>query len=723
MKRIISVFLAGTLAFSLVAQNRPGRAEGRNAVELFSEGQELQSRRLWFDAMDLYREALSENPQYGEVWYNMALCTYALGSYDLCVQYADNAAKYSRNFSDIQNLKGIALISLGRLEEAKDVFVSVLKKYPNNIDARFGLAELDLLDGRISVAEGRYLDALKRDSSNRKALLSLALVSAEMGKNEASELYVKQALSFYSGEPEVHYLAAYLAAKNGEYKVAEQRARSAVQIDGDFDKAYSLLGQILFAQNRYEEVIDICDFRIGRKRNSSDAWYLKGLSQQKLGRFEQAIDTYGTGLTINSQDEVMRNALELLVSQTLTIEDPRRNSWAEYHSKKAVEFGRNFDGISERYEYQKALSVAPLNASIRQSFAQMLERDGLHELYIQQLKFIKENEELLDNGPSIQRDENSPAKKRTREQIRNDDALEAYESLMKNNISARWNLDPFYLDKTRWNIGIYYTKKPVQLLHADLEEISALSARAAFNGIPSAAVDVEANPVENYGEAFRLARNQGRDYFIIMTAEETERTYSIDATVYSARTGTKTSEIHVYRTGNDCMAKSLQRFRSGVLDILPIRGKVLQNVQGTLLLDLGKNDGIKVDSEFNIIRKGKIETNDEGPGIKFNRKDLLGTVKVTACDEEISEGKYSKNGFYDTLNAGDEIILVKNNDDNSGESSAQNGNAATDSRPAADADGKAATEAAAAAEKEAIKESLKPVSRENDLIHLIREIL
>ena len=301
-----------------------------------------------------------------------------------------------------------------------------------------------------------------------------------------------------------------------------------------------------------------------------------------------------------------------------------------------------------------------------------------------------------------------------------DDAIENYESIMRNNISARWKIDPFYLDKTRWNIGIYYTKKPVQLFHADLEEISALAARTAFSGVPSTAVDVETDPVASYGEAFRLARTQGRDYFVIMTAEETERTYSIDATIYSARTGTKTSEIHVYRTGNDCMAKSLQRFRAGVLDILPIRGKVLQNVQGTLLLDLGKNDGISVDSEFNIIRKGGIETNDEGPGIKYNKKDLLGTVKVTACDEEISEGKYRKNGFYDTLNVGDEIILVKNKD---GDKKDKDGNAATDSRPAADSEGKAATEAAAAAEKEAIKESLKPVSRENDLIHLIREIL
>lgn len=706
--------MAGTVAFSLFAQN--GRVE-RSAAEYFEDGQELQAKKHWFDATDLYREALRLNPQYGEVWYNMAACAYALGNYDLCVQYADNAAKYERNLSSIQNLKGMALISLGRIDEARDVFVQVLNEYPNNIDARFGLAELDLLDGRITVAEGRYQDALNRDASNRKALLSLALVSSEMGKLKEAEQYIKQALSYYSGEAEVHYMASYLAARNGDYKVAEQRVRSAVQIDGDFDKAYSLLSQILFAQKRYEEVIDICDFRIGRDRDCANAWYIKGLSQQKLERYEQAIDTYQTGLTINPQDEVMRNALEFLVSQVLTVEDPRRDMWAQFHAKKAAEFGRNYDGISERYEYQKALSVSPLNSSIRQSFAEMLERDGLYELYLQQLKFIRDNAEVLDGGPSVQRDENSPAKKRTRQQIKNDDAIENYESLMRNNISARWKMDPFYLDKTRWNIGIYYKKKPVQLIHADLEEISAYAARSAFSGIPSTSVDVESKPVENDRDAYHLARTQGRDYYVIMTAQETERSYSIDAQIYSVRTGTKTSEIHVYRTGNDCMAKSLQRFRAGILDILPIRGKVLQNVQGTLLLDLGKNDGISVNSEFDIIRKGCIETKDEGPGVKYHKKNLLGTVVVTACDEEISEGKYKKNGFYDTLNAGDEIILVKNGDDK------DKGNAATDARPAADAEGKAATEAAATAEKEALKESLKPVSRENDLINLIREIL
>ena len=291
---------------------------------------------------------------------------------------------------------------------------------------------------------------------------------------------------------------------------------------------------------------------------------------------------------------------------------------------------------------------------------------------------------------------------------------------MANNISARWKIDPFYLDKTRWNIGIYYTKKPVQLLHADLEEISANAAKIVFNGVPSTAVDVHTGAVESFGHAFRIARAEKRDYFIIISADETERTFSLDATIYSARTGTKTSEIHVYRTGNDRVAKALQRFRTGVLDILPIRGKVLRNVQGKLLLDIGKNDGVQKDAEFVIVRKGGVVTNDSGPGVTYRKSDLLGTVKITETNEEISEGLYTKNGFYDTLNVEDEIILVTNP-----ESAEKNrdGTAPQDSRPQADKEGQPATDAAKKAHEDALRESLKPVNRENDLISMIRSII
>ncbi len=687
------------------------------ALELFNKAQNLQEMHMWFEAVDLYRECLEKNPQYSQAWFNLAKCSYALGSYDLAVEYADKAEKFSKNSPEIRNLKGMSLIALGKVEDAKTVFSEIIKKHPNNIDARFGLAEIDLLDGKITVAESRYKDALKRDEKNRKALLSLALVSAETGKDNIAEHYINQALSFYSGEVEVHYLASYLAAKAGDYKTAEQRARSAVQINGDFDKAYALLANILYRQKRYEEVIDICEFRIGRNRNLSDAWYLRGLCEEHLSRTAEAIETYETGLSINPQDEIMRHALEELVHENLTIEDSRRNYWASFHAQKALEYGRNFDGIAERYEYQKALSIAPLNNSIRQNFAKMLERDGLHELYLQQLRFMKENEAEDEAVPRT--DENTPKKKRTIEQIRNDDAIESYQSLLANNLSQKWNVEPFYLDKTRWNIGLYYTKKNVQLFHANLEEHACYAAKTVFNGVPSASVNIISGSIKKYGDAFKLARREKLDYFIIMDAKETERTFSLDAVVYSGRTGTKTTEIHVYRTGNDCVAKSMQRFRSGVLEILPIRGKVIKNVQGKLLVDLGKNDGISKDCEFDIIRKGTITTKDEGPGVIYSNKDLLGKVKIVEINEEISEGLYEKNGFYDTLNVEDEIILTKSGTENQ----TKDGSAPSDSRPQADSSGEPATDAAKQARKESIKESLKPASRESDLVHLIRTII
>ncbi|HCA20421.1 MAG TPA: hypothetical protein DEO40_07070 [Treponema sp.] len=697
--KIKSLAMAAFLFCSVVMAG----AETKTALSLYNKAYQFQQREDFYSAIESYREALQINPQYGDAWYNLALCTFHLGEYDLAVTYADSAAKYSRNLSEIQNLKGMALISMGRIDEARTVFEAVLKKYPNDVNARFGLAEIDLYKGSATSAEKKYLDALKRDNTNRKALLSLALVSADQGNNAAAERYVNQALEYHSGEAEVHYLASYLAAKRGELKEAERRARSAVQIKGDYDKAYELLADILFSQGRYDEVIDICEFRIGRNRNLPVAWYLKGISLEKLGRSEEAIDTLNKGLQIDPLDELMRLALEQIVNNSLAIEDSRRAQWAQFHAAKALEFNRAFDGPSERYEYQKALSMDPLNIKTRQAFANLLERDGFHELYLQQLKFIRANE--------------TRGRDRTVQQKRNDDTIEGLESLLRSNLAARYSIDPFYLDKSRWNIGVYFEKAPVQLLHSDAEEVVANAVRDLFNGVAVTTVDVKSEGISGFAEAYRMARTSGRDYFIIISVDETDRSFTLDASMYSARTGTKTTDIKVYRTGNDRIAKSIRRLRQAVLDILPIRGTVLYNSTNTVLVDLGKSDGITKGAQFDVVKKGKVVTADSGPGVYYSESDIIGTFTVTTVNEEISEGTYQKKGFYDTLNVGDELILVKLSDTNSAA-----GNAVTDTRPAADKEGNPATSSAAKAERESIKEDLKAPQRNSTLIQMIHSL-
>lgn len=71
------------------------------------------------------------------------------------------------------------------------------------------------------------------------------------------------------------------------------------------------------------------------------------------------------------------------------------------------------------------------------------------------------------------------------------------------------------------------------------------------------------------------------------------------------------------------MARTLRRFRRSVLDILPIRGKIVSATNGTLLVDLGRSDGITAGSKFDVVRRGSIRTKDRGPGITYDEKIFL----------------------------------------------------------------------------------------------------
>lgn len=641
--RKLSVVLVFSLGFFAFAENL-------SALRFFERGVQKQDAEDYYGAAEDFQQALQLNKSYGDAWFHLSEVTYSLGDYTLALSYLEQADSYAKNRTDIQNLKGLIFIALGRLDEARSVFTDVLKRYPNDIDSRFGLAELDLFTGSFIGAKNQYEDALKRQGNNRKALLSLALISSELGNHDTARKYIEQALRYHSGESEVHYLAAYLEAKQGKFADAEKRARAAVQINPDYTKAYVLLCSILYAQKKYNDVIDLCDYIISKKRNTIEAWYLKGLAQNRQGNWKQTIDTWTDALAINPYDEVMRGGLELLIMKKLPVEDSRRKAWADFHVQKAREYSKSYFGENARYEYQRALKINPFDDVSRAEFAELLGNTGLNENYLNQLKFIKQNQEKAVT-------EKTEDSKLTPEQKKVNDTIEAYESLMKYSLSAKWDIDPFYLDKTRWHVGLFYTKSPVQLLHCDAEEIAAGMCADIFSGIASTSVALENRAVSGYGEAYRIARKNDLDYFVILSIDETEREITLGATVYSGRTGTETTKFSSFRTGNDKFASVLRAFRRDLLDILPVRGKIIQRSVNDILVDLGTVEGMKKDVVLDVIKAGKIQTSDKGLGVTYEDKDLLGTITLNRSGEEISQGTLSQSGFYDRVNVGDEVLV------------------------------------------------------------------
>ncbi len=605
------------------------------ALDFYKKGQSFQQEEDWAGAVEQYQEALRLNPTYTDVWVSLSECAYSMSEYALALTYIDTALKYLKDSSTLQNLKGFSLIGLGRLEEAKSIFLSVLASFPNDVDARFGLAELDLFNGRISGAEKYYKDALSRQVQNKKALLSLALISYELGNKTASKDYLSQALLYHNGESEVHYFASYVAVMDGNLSEAENHCRNAVLLSPKNDKFLELLSLILYNRSKYNEAMEICDKRIALNRNTSLAWYVKAKIFEKQGKPEDALRSYETGLEIQSADEVMRTSMENLITSALNIEDTRRSTWAQPHIKKAKEAMASFLSDRASYEYKRALRLNPLDASSRLLYADLLLQEKKMEAYVSQLTFIK------SQGNTIQKVE---------------DTIESYSSLLKNTLPSVWGIDPFYLDKTRYSLGLYYTSAQVQLLHPDSVQVTAQLLKETFESQGFLRTSVISSPVAGYAEAFRFARTASLDFFALVDFDETQRDVAISLQLYSAKTGSSVGTVSVYRTGNGRYSLAVQKVVSSVTALFPVKGTILERSGSKVLVDIGKNDGVVQDAVYTIIKSGELVFEPSSIALTFNPSAVLGTLTITTVGEDISEGKVKQQGFYDRINEGDELI-------------------------------------------------------------------
>ena len=690
-------------AFILLCTGLPlFAADSADVLEKYNQGIQYQADENYYTASQYYLEVTAQNPAFTDAWFKLAECSYKLGEFDLALQYLSNAEKYEKNNLKIQNLKGMVLVSLGRIDDGRNIFNDILKKYPNDIDSRFGLAEIELYEGRYSGAQNQYMEALKRQNTNRKALLSLAVVNAERGKKADSDTYLRRALSYYSGEPEVHYLASVIYYMQGDFVTAEKQARIAVEINGNYEKAYDMLSVVLYRQGRYKEVIDVSDYLISRNRKNSNAWFIKGVAQCKSGNVPAAIETWTSALNINPQDEIMRSAMENELRSVLSLEDYRRKSYAKYHVDNAKQYASRFDGSGAVYEYQRALLLDPMNYEARAAYADILEINGMYELYLEQLKFIKENNY----------DELTKKQKTTL-----DDKIEAFDSLLTNTLGKTWGVEPFYLDKTRWNIAVFYEDNNTSFIHADTNRLVANAAADIFAGVAITSVKTQVTPVSGYGEAFKNARAGNFDYFIILSLSEGANDMTLSSTMYSGRTGLEVDKNSFYCTGNNRFSTILRRFRNSVLEKLTVRGKILARNGKLVLVDLGKSENIVQDAQLKIIKKGQIRTADSGSGLYYRDEDVLGTITITSAGEEISEGTIENHGFYDRINIDDEVVLVSLPESKTEDQVAQT---AVDNVPAADEKGKAVVKKKVKGQ-EVVEEIKKAVERPA-VLDLLRNI-
>jgi tetratricopeptide (TPR) repeat protein len=595
----------------------------------------------WYAAADSFIECLAQNPAHAEAAASTAECFFELEEFDEALLWVRRARSLARLSVGLANLEASTLISMGRLEEAALIVSDVLGREPYNREALFTAAELDIARGRSGDALNRYRDASRRFPDDRRVLVSLALVSSSLGDDAAARNYIERAMLNNPQDYLVYYFAAYLDSRAGRLAEAIRRAEESLALRAGYAPARSLLASLNYRSGRYEEAARLADLSIEAQRGDTGAWHLKALSYIKLGRRREAMTILSTALSINPDDEFVRAALEdLLISQT-ALEDPLRSRWAAWHFAQARDFrGRNLAGEA-LFEYRRGLRLNPYAAD-RRAYAELLRLQGYPARFLEELRFMQDLGLEKFSAP---------------EQQAITDAIENYNALLSGSLARRWALEQADLAPRHWNVAVFSLAGEPASFHADSGAASAALVRDILvHDRNIRTVDLELTR-PSFSAAFRAAREAGADYFLIISTVENERDLTIKGELFVSRTGSSAAVFNAYRTGPGRLRAASRGIAASLGASLPFRAVLLRRRAAGALLDKGKADDVTTGMVLEVVKKGRAALANEGIALVYSPADIVGTLTVDRVDEEVSAGTLTRSGFFDLIEAGDELFL------------------------------------------------------------------
>jgi hypothetical protein len=242
------------------------------------------------------------------------------------------------------------------------------------------------------------------------------------------------------------------------------------------------------------------------------------------------------------------------------------------------------------------------------------------------------------------------------------DAVDIYKTATQSSLYNRWKVDRTEL-KRHWNIAVFSVANQSAFYHTDAGYIAAEYLKDILVHDRNINTPNLATRQASFSNAFRSARESEKqsgakaDYFLIISIAENERDIAVKGELFVARTGAAAAVFNVYRAGSDRLRDAVRNICGQIDAALPFRGVLLRRASDQGLLDKGKLDGVKENGVYQIIKKGGLEIESQGIGLKFSPDDVVGTFTVGKVDEEVSAGSLGRRGIFDLVTEGDDIIL------------------------------------------------------------------
>jgi hypothetical protein len=218
--------------------------------------------------------------------------------------------------------------------------------------------------------------------------------------------------------------------------------------------------------------------------------------------------------------------------------------------------------------------------------------------------------------------------------------------------------DQFSIEKRTFSLAVWTESGANRLLHPTADADFSSFLRDLLLRFPAFSLEESDGDGRSFEEAFSAARGAGVDYFILLRYGENERSFVVEGRLYLARTGTLLKEFSVFRTGNNRVREALYRVSEQIRETFPLGGTILAREFDRGLINLGIMEGVATDNEFLIIKKGRLKYRTDRVDFLYQEDDVLGRIRITQTDENLSEGTILPSTFFDRINPGDEVVMV-----------------------------------------------------------------
>ena len=576
------------------------------------------------------RAVLRENPAFARAHIELARALLWLDDLDGAAQSLSEARVLAFRNAELSLLEGRLAVLRGDFDAARLRYNELLAREPYHRRGRIEAAVLELSEGFAPAVMDQLRALLRRYPDDRLLAITFVEIARLMEDWTEYDRAIARALRFHGDSATVQLVAAEGALREGSHERALRYATRATEIAPHYAQAWAMVGEVSLGTSRWAAARTAYDRYLILKPDDERAWYTRGYLQRQEGDIAGALDSWRRAGAIQPDFELARLAQEALVMDETPIGDPSRATAGEYYRMVAGNLQARYFSRQAEFAVRRGLMINPLDPVLRAMRVELFTQRGYIGRSLDELSFMEENHLTAEGEGAYSA-------------ARVEDLIETYEARRREAPAVRWGVDQFGEQRPRTPIAIIGRGGTGGL--PEEETIVAAYVAGLVRGEPH--IEVRPTPeADSRTELLARGAAEGIAYVVELTPRLSSGSADLSLVIYDTATAGEQLSLRLRRSGNGRLETVLREAYTRIAHFLPLRGAVVARRFDTVLVSLGRIDGVEQGDELLFLPEHAADQRTEPI-----------TATVTAVDDSVSEVLY-QGGRPDYLSVGDLVEIA-----------------------------------------------------------------